>query len=426
MICKLSKKKSGLKNQTKKLFCNRKSIKHKDEEGMGSIYLASASFSGGSTSSERLDKVDDVYEGDLGDTGFWRSISDPYIPRQRVYNTISTGSSPHTLRRPQSRQRPHQDLGHLRGGSVSHHTNCSSVFGALHAATAIASGNVSHTSIHSKDRLARSLAPATKLIDSLNITNAYDQRRRQYDDEDLEWKKRFWLNRTLQKREEAFASKQKSATRAMKSALAQRVHDYDAGRSIWGGNIRISPIQHLQRQTNPRRQVIYTDHTIPWGINGSNVMSLSGGIQQQKQIQQVRLSPLQKDIASGGEGEEGGGGEESGYFSSSIGSIDATANSLQVHSRLDNVFLHRLNSPQSLHSHSPSPASPGLSRSTSSTGGSSRSSQRSRSPGRPAGEASMQLDGVFERQKPISTSIVKTRAINVGKVTVLKDLSSLF
>jgi hypothetical protein len=38
----------------------------------------------------------------------------------------------------------------------------------------------------------------------------------------------------------------------------------------------------------------------------------------------------------------------------------------------------------------------------------------------------MQLDGVFERQKPISTSIVKTRAINVGKVTVLKDLSSLF
>jgi len=381
---------------------------------MGSIYLASASFSGGSTSSERLDKVDDVYEGDLGDTGFWRSISDPYIPRQRVYNTISTGSSPHTLRRPQSRQRPHQDLGHLRGGSVSHHTNCSSVFGALHAAAAIASENVSHTSIHSKDRFARSLAPATKLIDSLNITNAYDQRRRQYDDEDLEWKKRFWLNRTLQKREEAFASKQKSATRAMKSALAQKVHDYDAGRSIWGGNIRISPIQHLQRQTNPRREVIYTDHTIPWGINGSNVISLSGGIQRQKQIQQVRLSPL-KDVTGGGEE----GGDESGYFSSSIGSIDATKDSLPVHSRLDNVFL--LNSPQL-----PPQTSPGFSRSTSSTGGSSRSSQRSRSPGRPAGEASMQLDGVFERQKPISTSIVKTRAVNVGKVTVLKDLSSLF
>jgi len=361
---------------------------------MGSIYLATASFSGGSTSSDTLERADDIYASDIGDTGFWRSVSDPFIPRQRVYNTVSTGSSPHTLRRPQSRQRPYQDLGHLRGGSVAHHTNCIGVFGALHASTAIASGNVSHTSVHSKDRLARSLAPATRLIHSLNVTNAYDERRRQHNDEDMEWKKRFYLNRTLQKREEAIASRQKVATRAMRSALAEKVHDYDAGRSVWGGNIRISPIQHFQRQTKPLKQVVYTDHTIPWGLNGTSVMSL-GGIQQI----QPRLSPLLSSSISNG-------AEESGYFSNSIGSIQGE----------ETLQTQRTNI-------SPSPA---LSRSTSSSTGSSRSSQRSRSPGRPAGDASMQLDGVFDRLKPPVTSLAQSRSINIGRVTVLKDVSHFF
>ena len=363
---------------------------------MGSIYLATASYSGGSTSSETLERADDVYASDLGDTGFWRSVSDPFIPRQRVFNTVSTGSSPHTLRRPQSRQRPYQDLGHLRGGSVAQHTNCVGVFGALHASTAIASGNVSHTSVHSKDRLARSLAPATRLIHSLNITNAYDERRRQHNDEDMEWKKRFWLNRTLQKREEAIASRQKVATRAMRSVLSEKVHDYDAGRSCWGGNIRTSPIQHLQRQTNPLRQVVYTDHTIPWGLNGSSVISL-GGIQKQAPH---RLSPLAPSL--------GEGAEEIGFFSSSVGSFQGEET---LQSQRTNTNL------------SPSPV---LSRTNSSSTSSSRSSQRSRSPGRPAGDASMQLDGVFERVKPPVTSLAQSRSLNIGRVTVLKDMSRVF
>ena len=163
------------------------------------------------------------YEGDLGDNGFWRGftregaaggapLEGSVVPRQRVFNAPSASSPPHTLRRPQSRQRPAYSAAGLRADRLAQHTNCCGVLGPMHAAKVIAErlGDPVPGLLH----CTHSLEPGTQLIASLRIADAFSDLRRKEEDEDLEWRKRFWLTRVLQGRERHFASTQRKATRA--------------------------------------------------------------------------------------------------------------------------------------------------------------------------------------------------------------------
>ena len=167
------------------------------------------------------------YEDEIDDNSFWRSCPDPpgTVPRQRAFGS-SASSPPHTLRRPQPRLRPKLDPTALRG-DPSHHTNCCGVLGPMHAARAIAEASARATA-QGGAHVAHSLAPAKLLVTSLRVADAYSERRRRAEDEELEWRKRFFLNRALEQRHKSFLLTQRAASRA---ALRSRGYAVDTAAS---------------------------------------------------------------------------------------------------------------------------------------------------------------------------------------------------
>jgi len=155
-----------------------------------------------------------VYEGDLGDAAFWRSAAGAaagVVPRQRVFNASSAASPPHTLRRPQPRLRPAFSAARLRADRLAQHTNCCGVLGPVHAAKVLAERLGDPVpGLHA----VHSLEPGTQLLASLRIADAFGDERRRADDEEFEWRKRYWLSRVLEGRERHFARTQRTATRA--------------------------------------------------------------------------------------------------------------------------------------------------------------------------------------------------------------------
>jgi hypothetical protein len=163
------------------------------------------------------------YEGDLGDAAFWRSTAAAaaaagVVPRQRVFNAQAAASPPHTLRRPQPRLRPAFSAARLRADRLAQHTNCCGTLGPVHAAKVLAErlGDPvpGLTTVHS-------LEPGTQLLASLRIADAFGEERRRADDEEFEWRKRFWLSRVLEGRERSFARTQRAATRAAMRASGE-------------------------------------------------------------------------------------------------------------------------------------------------------------------------------------------------------------
>ena len=100
----------------------------------------------------------------------------------------------------------------LRADRLAQHTNCCGVLGPMHAAKVIAErlGDP----VPGLPHATHSLEPGTQLIASLRIADAFSELRQKAEDEDLEWRKRFWLTRVLKGRERNFASTQRKATRA--------------------------------------------------------------------------------------------------------------------------------------------------------------------------------------------------------------------